>query len=356
MILHFFSNDKFLKPYLEFMNANFDETEHYFIVWGGVDFAKIPIDSQKNLLKVKENLNLASIIKIIKLMKKAQKIIIHSMYNRKLIVLLNLFPKSIRKSIWIVWGGDLYQYLDGTLNLKARIFDLFRRRIIHNVRGIGTLVSRDYDLIVRKYKTTADQYNVIYMSDERTKYIKDILNKNNEIKDDITRIIVGNSATESNNHEEILLELSKFSNHKIEVYCPLSYGQIKYGEKIKHIGNELFGKKFIALDELLSMKEYVELLNRMDIGFFNNDRQQGLGNIYSLLYLGKKVYLRDSTTMWDEMTLDMRLKVFSIKSIKHDNFKGLRSIELEDIKNNINILDKRYGPEYAIELWSEVFI
>ena len=36
---------------------------------------------------------------------------------------------------------------------------------------------------------------------------------------------------------------------------------------------------------------YISFLGSIDIGIFNNNRQQGMGNITNLLYLGKKVYL-----------------------------------------------------------------
>ena len=43
----------------------------------------------------------------------------------------------------------------------------------------------------------------------------------------IINILIGNSATETNNHIEVLDLLSKFKNEDIKIYVPLSYGDME---------------------------------------------------------------------------------------------------------------------------------
>lgn len=49
----------------------------------------------------------------------------------------------------------------------------------------------------------------------------------------------------------------------------------------------------------MDYEKYVELLSTCNVGIYYNDRQQGMGNINTLLRLGKKVYLRKGTSMWN---------------------------------------------------------
>lgn len=353
MILHFFYNDKFIKPFINFMNRNFNQSDHIFIIWGGVSSNKIPIPEQSNVIEIKQLRK--SIRQLLNLIKNSETIIIHSFYNLNLIMLLNLLKRARNKAIWIAWGGDIYPFLNNNKNLKLKIIDFMRKRIVMNLKAIATLVSGDYDLITNHYKVFPKYFKAIYMSDERTDIINKINLEQKIKKNNVTKIIIGNSATPTNNHEEILIKLYKFRDYSIEIYCPLSYGDSEYGEKIKNLGNELFGEKFYSINRLMPMKEYTEFLSDMDIGIFNNDRQQGLGNIFSLLYLGKKVYLKNNTTMWKEIYNEMKLVVSDINKLETETFDQFIYNENADIVNNMNILNRRYDPKHSVELWEEIF-
>ena len=84
------------------------------------------------------------------------------------------------------------------------------------------------------------------------------------------------------------------------IYTPLSYGDQDYADEVIKEGKSAFGEKFIPLTSYMTREEYYKILYDIDIGVFNNNRQQGTGNIEALLYFGRKIYLRDDTTMWSE--------------------------------------------------------
>ena len=42
----------------------------------------------------------------------------------------------------------------------------------------------------------------------------------------------------------------------------------------------------------LPLSDYLKILGKIDIAIFNHERQQAVGNITSLLGLGKKVYIK----------------------------------------------------------------
>lgn len=69
---------------------------------------------------------------------------------------------------------------------------------------------------------------------------------------------------------------------------------------------------------------------------FNHKRQQALGNIMTLLGLGKKVYLRDDISTWD-ICLKHKLKVFKITSNVEDLFTKLN--ENDKLNNMKNVKD-----------------
>ena len=112
-------------------------------------------------------------------------------------------------------------------------------------------------------------------------------------------IMLGNSAHETNCHEEALIKLSKFNNENVKIYAPLSYGDQEYAQKIAKIGHDIFGDRFIPLMHFLKYKKYISILESIDIAVFPHKRQQAFGNIVQLVGLGKKVYVRNDINTWN---------------------------------------------------------
>lgn len=104
-------------------------------------------------------------------------------------------------------------------------------------------------------------------------------------------ILVGNSATPTNNHIEIFEILSKINLDGKKVVVPLSYGEDKYRTLICEKGKEILGDKFFPLTEFFPLKQYNRILACCSVAIMNHVRQQALGNIGFMLYWGKRVFL-----------------------------------------------------------------
>lgn len=104
------------------------------------------------------------------------------------------------------------------------------------------------------------------------------------------KILVGNSATEANNHLEAFRELKKLGD--VEIYCPLSYGSEYYKDIVVEAGKKFFGKNFHPITDFMQRREYVKFVNEMDIVYMYHNRSQAWGNIATSLALGKPVFLK----------------------------------------------------------------
>jgi dTDP-N-acetylfucosamine:lipid II N-acetylfucosaminyltransferase len=93
-------------------------------------------------------------------------------------------------------------------------------------------------------------------------------------------------------------------------------------------------------------------LNNIDIAIFNNDRQQALGNIYALLYLNKKVFIRSDTTMWlhfkEKFNIDMN-DFLLVENLNFDQF-----VEIRESSNKVKI-NKVFEEGYLVNIWENVF-
>ena len=349
MNVHILLREKFTAGYINFINDNFNAEENIFFLYGNVDeYNEDHIKNKTNVRNIedakKEFLITAYTCK---------RILIHSLsVSNKLLLFLGLQKSMLKKCNWIIWGADLYEYRIPKKTYKEKRRESLRRKVIRNIGAVSTLVKNDYTILKEWYDTDAIHYDARYVDSEKDSYLQKIRNTVTKDSEEVN-IIVGNSATKSNRHIEVLNLLSRFKDENIKIYCPLSYGDLEYSKSIQESGNELFGDKFIPLTEFMDMKEYMDFLNKMDVGIFNNDRQQGLGNICALIYLGKKVYLRENTSMKDEMR-ELMVKTFDIDDIRNQKIEMLSYISEKDRENNYKMIKPIYDTEDSKKLWKRI--
>lgn len=106
-------------------------------------------------------------------------------------------------------------------------------------------------------------------------------------------ILIGNSATPSNNHLDVLLQMRGLDMIGRKIVLPLSYGDTAYAEAVADRALSLFGADQVEiLRDWMPIADYNKVLDRCGIAVMNHVRGQAMGNISSMLYRGAKVYLR----------------------------------------------------------------
>ena len=343
-ILHIFNDPKFSKGFFEFLIRNKVSLQNHLLFQyrcNRSDCNSFGMESvfSKRFISVIPNLQM------IPMLYKADKIIIHSLASPFLLFYLYFSPKLIRKTYWAIWGKDLYFYK--MLEKKYfyhEIYEFFRKKVCKNIPHIIGFSKRDYELALKWYSSKADRYeNFMYPSN---------CYKNIECleKDSNTKVfLVGNSADPSNNHEASLSLLEKHKNDDIKIIAPLSYGNSSYAKKIKNKGEAIFGKKFIALTNLLPPDEYIKLLCEVDVGLFAHNRQQAMGNIITLLGMMKKVYIRKDITTWGTLT-EMGITLFDITEFNIND-----SDHSNQLKENRTIIKNYFSEENLLDQWNRVF-
>lgn len=111
-------------------------------------------------------------------------------------------------------------------------------------------------------------------------------------------ILLGNSATATNNHVEILRLLAKLDLGDRKVVVPLSYGDPDYRDAVVKRGQQLLGTRFEPLLAFMPLAEYNAQIARCAVAIMNQRRQQALGNIGAALYRGARLYLDDAGMMY----------------------------------------------------------
>lgn len=342
-ILHIFQIGKFANDNVKFINENFSDNYHEFWIYGQRDSqVKFNIFCHKNIKYVKNITKKLGTKKIYEF----DKIIFHGVFNINIISFFAKDKKLLKKLYLYFWGGDKF-YIKGNKwdNLK-------KKYVVRNAKGIINILPEEQHFMQKFYHPKGKLFCARYYADNHLmKQIKD--QKDN--KKEYVAIQVGHSAKRTNDHVNILQLLYRFKDENIKIYAPLSYGDKDYAEKVIEVGKKLFGGKFIALTEFLNEDEYNIFLKHMDIGIFPMNRQQALGNIQTLLYFGKKVYLRDKSVLWHYFKIMNKCDIFAVHKLYKMEYCEFIDFSETSKKNNANVLERLLRMEPRIEAWDKIF-
>ena len=230
--------------------------------------------------------------------------------------------------VWSGWGGDYYHLLPGgeramlgdetvaamrvirQRDVRRRSLGTLLRHVLRRVRG--TLVN---DRLIRRAISRVELFSapipnelplvqqglspvfhaqyvqLNYGSVERTFSVGESGATGRDI-------LVGNSATPTNNHLELFDLLARLDLGARRIVAPLSYGSPLYREAVVSRGRQLFGTRFHPLTEFLPLERYNVELSRCAVVVMGHRRQQALGNICTLMCRGARIVVDERSTVY----------------------------------------------------------
>jgi dTDP-N-acetylfucosamine:lipid II N-acetylfucosaminyltransferase len=334
---HIFYLDKFIPSFLDFLSDHIGLENNGLFIWGQENYAY----GLKKNYTIHWIHNNETIQNLVQAMRNAKRIFLHGLFVNFQVELLYHEYELLRKCFWLIWGGDLYLYREQLDSPSKRIIEAKRRYVISRM-GFLVGIPGDCDLAAAVYKSSGEKIKWYgYPNNYEHEYIDEIaINQHSKAK---STLLLGNSATLENRHLEALQILSKY-NESLTIYCPLTYGSSDYAELVTKIGSDVFGNNFIPLRSHQPLDEYNKFLKSIDIGFFYNNRQQGMGNLTRLLGLGKKVFLTTGMTH-SELFQDLGVVIFD-----PDRF-DLNPIKHDDALSNNQIIRKHFSLQQLVGVY-----
>lgn len=341
MIVHIAVGDKFIDPFVQFIESHFDSTEHLFLI---SPLTLYKVKPRANVVMVDESMSrLRKMSAWSNAMNRADKIILHGLFDIRIVNLLCLQPWLLKKCYWVMWGGDLYHYKLRGRGVRSGIQEAKRAFVIKRMGHLVSQVRGDFELAQKWYGATGQYHECfMYPSNLYREYATP------EKLGSSINILLGNSADPTNNHFDVFNKLASYKDQDILIYCPLSYGDAQYAEGVIKQGQALFGDKFIPLLEFMPFKKYLELLGQIDIGIFAHKRQQGMGNITTLLGLGKKVCMRSEVTSWETFE-QLGARIYDVNEIE------MTRLEAGIAKRNHEVISRYFSESNLIKQMTEIF-
>lgn len=153
-------------------------------------------------------------------------------------------------------------------------------------------------------------------------------------------IIVGNNRGIYNNHIDIIDLIEHSScDEQWEFLVPFSYGrETPYSSEVRRRVAKS-PKNFCLLEDFIAREAYFELLAKAKAAVFNSYRQMAMGNIFTLLGSGVKIYLNTQNVIYHWL-IDLGLRVFTIEDFKSDLETDNLELGETDQLENANILER----------------
>ena len=354
LIVHIVFNDKFTQGYISFMKIAFSQLDHIFIIKTPQLFE----DNQKDIFYFENYKQIYKDKQIIEKLESADKIIISGIFY-PVDNILKAGSDITHKVYLHFWGGDFYSlrkcfsFGAPVKSAKKIIKKYYLKKLVANAAGVINLIPEDYIELCKILNVEPGNHFIAPMCGDPSKKVDIDKYKANYTPSDKVRIILGNSATITNNHIEALKKLAHIKDN-IQVYCPLSYGDSKYAQKVIYAGKKLLGDSFIPLLDYMNKDDYWQLLYNCDIGVFNLDRQQALGNINTLLQFQKKVFLRKDSPLYNYYHR-LGIETYDLSVIDDMSIEKLKEKDVETLKKNAMIVDNNIrNHELAIDQWRKV--
>jgi len=298
---------------------------------------------------------------------------VHFLDYYKCSVVYNL--KKSKIIVWLAWGGDIYNspfykselYQPFTLkllkeinnNIETKIRNLKKallpfvvirksssiiyKKAIKKINYCGTVLPDEYEVLQQWKFFKAKQIFFSYGSFEDDIKDTNLLN----LKSIGSAILIGNSFSPSSNHLDVFAKLKNLNLGTRKIIVPLNYGnEIKYRDAIMKEGANIFKDNWCPLVNFISKKEYIKVLESCNVAIMNHERQQAVGNLVLLFWLGCKIFLSEKSISYQYF----KSKGFSIYSFQADlDIEALNTPLSEgDFMKNRKLIKEEYSNDKVI--------
>lgn len=308
-------------------------------------------------------------------------IVVHLLNPRKINVIKKIkkvLPVTFNVKIyWIIWGLDLYNKLLQPAGFEMFTSDAEQGGLIARGTGFfkkfGALqeakatvkfieqyvdyvvtdtTESDYSQLVKYYPQFAAKPWKDFFYYPIDTILGDLYYSPLPYKSCKNTVMVGNSASRTNNHKYLLALLSQFNLKGKNVVVPLSYSGSKgyINEVIAYGQKELAG--FTPLTKFMPLNEYNKVQSSTAVALFGNLRQEAIGNIMIALYMGAKVFLFEKNPVY-EWAITHNLKVYPMDELTQQELDTL--LPVEDAEHNRSVLRQLYSKRRMMQLIRELF-
>lgn len=332
-VLSFFQNE--LLPDLP-------EQQHIFYVVSQEDLDY----PQLNVLRFRDKKSLAKTVICTAKQDPTAFFILHGQYNLWIWFAFFCGKLPACRTAWHIWGADLYETASGW---KAKLFYVFRRRVQKKISQVWA-TQGDLHYFWQHIRPKNERDQLVYFPTKMYSYDSDISQTKSVVSGNIT-ILLGNSGDRSNNHIRALNQICQQLGAEVRLILPMGYpaNNEPYICEVETYAKRLFSPENLQiLREKIDFADYLKILAACDLGYFNFERQQGIGTI-CLLIQQKIPFVLNSN---NPFILD--LKTHKVPFLASDNLSLEQIMQMKEALSQIDAYQLSFFPEQYTQTWKRL--
>lgn len=368
-ILHLATDDKFLDHALPVFEAVYPNSNEAIVFSSSLKLRYVKSTVSK-IIKPRKSYDRSNASMIRNFFESCDVVVFHS-FSGGFSGLVRLIPKET-PTIWLGWGYDYYDLIDNlslllpkTKELKSVLQPItMSMKLRQTVKKLleKTGIIENKIALIKRFAVFApvlpSEYQMIKAAVKMEPFPRYVRWNYGTIEDNLVKgfeketvsgndILVGNSASFTCNHVESFDVLSQISLNNRKVISPLSYGEVPYREEIEKLGRNYFGDNFFPLRDFIPVEEYIAQIKSCGFVIMNHVRQQAVGNIIIMLYLGARVFLREENPTY-RFLADQGVVLSTVQELIRE--PSLLSSELSEREklNNRDFVSQYWGREQAL--------
>lgn len=276
-------------------------------------------------------------------------IVFHGLFNSTLWNFLATETAVAEHSAWVVFGGEIYEGLDGATPERLA----FMQQTSSNLKHILTFTAAEADIIRAQLSRRESIQRYIYIQDwDLPAHGNENLSR--QLPSELETFcrsapiaLLGNSGTAANFHIEMLNALAN-ADYEGAMIIPLAYGaSAEYREKIQMHARTLFpSHKLCFLTQSIESDLYRVVLSRVNYYFMPHIRQQAGQHWLAALASGIPIFGHEDGANYQHFT-DMGFQVGNVFAPQFCPAK------LASFANNKNLYQQQFNFNKVYELWSD---
>lgn len=353
---------RMMNTFIKMVRDNCKTDEHRFLLWDKCALSDKDLYKYGNVTELDAPTKYKNLGIMKHEMEMADVIIWHGLIcTGTRLLFLALHPSFLRKSVWIIHGIDLINYIREDKGLVPWVINLLSNYVRKRIPYVVCLTPEDREIYEEKFFNSKKHVYTIFKPIGKDTFDR-LLSLRNPLPRNNGRIYiqVAHNAYTFNNHVTLLHYLEKFSKiPNARVVIPMSYGNdwinIKkdYKEEVTSLAHSIFGNRAIVIDKLMPIEEYDELLWNVDISIFGALRQNAFGNIIRLLLFGNKVFLPKNSPLYHFFS-ENGITVFPTENIEKMSFSEF--CKPQPCTDAVaTFLCKSYHPDCSFAKWNYLF-
>lgn len=222
-------------------------------------------------------------------------VLVHGFFNHPLWELLAENRQLCQKTSWVVFGAELLLDRYPIDAQKLIAIEQLRAAVVPQLSKVILVTPEERQLCATRYGRTTGYAYYLYppFGDDGiiSPHYQKLLDGGG------LSILTGNSSDPANRHELLLPLLAAHYPDAI-IYCPLAYsGNDHYRTQVLTLGAHLFGPRFVAMTDVMPIRDYHALIAKIDCWACAHDRQQAAQHYLQFFKNGGAILATDDAPL-----------------------------------------------------------